>query len=121
VFGGTNFSLTLTNLQTNNTGGYTLVVTNAYGAATSSVATLAVALPPQFGNLPAITSSNIILTVTGGLPTSNYVVLAATNPARPVSQWTRLATNNFDNGGNFSMTNSGLTGSPQQFYRLQLP
>jgi rhamnogalacturonyl hydrolase YesR len=41
----TNASVTLTNLQSTNAGGYSVVATNSYGAATSAVATLTVDSP----------------------------------------------------------------------------
>lgn len=45
---GTNASvLTLSSVTTNNTGNYTVVVTNLFGSITSSVATLTVVLPPS--------------------------------------------------------------------------
>lgn len=47
--GATNSSLTLTNCQTTDTASYFVVVTNLYGAATSSVAFLTVI--PNYGNL----------------------------------------------------------------------
>ena len=47
VSGGTNATLTLTNVQTTNTGTYDVVVSNSYGATTSSIATLTVATGPQ--------------------------------------------------------------------------
>ncbi|SPE53115.1 hypothetical protein SBV1_1640001 [Verrucomicrobia bacterium] len=43
--GATSTALTLNNVQSTNTGNYLVVVTNAYGAATSAVANLLVALP----------------------------------------------------------------------------
>jgi pectate lyase len=48
---GTNSSLTLTGVQQTNDGGYWVVVTNAYGSATSSVAQLTVNIPA----VPSIT------------------------------------------------------------------
>ena len=49
--GVTTTNLMLTNIQTNNAGGYTVVVTNAYGSATSVVASLTVlpVAPPDNG------------------------------------------------------------------------
>jgi len=44
--GATNTSLTLTNVQTTNAGNYAVVVTNAFGSATSSNAVLTVPIPP---------------------------------------------------------------------------
>ena len=50
---GTNSTLTLPNVSTNNAGNYTVVVTNNYGSVTSYVATLTVVLPPSITNQPA--------------------------------------------------------------------
>jgi hypothetical protein len=57
-FGGTNIagatqsSYTRSNAQTNDAGNYTVLVTNAYGSVTSSIATLTVLLPPVITNQP---------------------------------------------------------------------
>ena len=40
-------ALVVSSVSANNAGNYTLVVTNAYGSVTSSVATLTVLLPPS--------------------------------------------------------------------------
>ncbi len=48
----TNSSLTLSNVQTNNAGSYTVVVTNKLAAVTSSVATLTVLSPPGITTEP---------------------------------------------------------------------
>ena len=46
-------SLVLANVQPGQAGGYTVVVTNLYGASTSAVATLTVGVPPGFSLMPA--------------------------------------------------------------------
>ena len=76
--------------------------------------------PPRFGNL-SLTSSNVTLNGSGGMATSNFFVLTSTNLALPLSNWTRLLTNQFDGDGNFSVTNTLDANAPQNFYRLQLP
>jgi hypothetical protein len=48
-------------------------------------------------------------------------VLTSTNLALPLSNWTRLFTNEFDGDGNFNFTNVPDTNAPQVFYLLQLP
>ena len=53
VQSGTNSTLTLPNVSTNNAGNYTVVVTNNYGSVTSQVATLTVAFPPSVTIQPA--------------------------------------------------------------------
>src|SRR6266481_662096 len=50
--GATNTSLTITNIQPGNGGNYTVVVSNFLGSATSSVAVLAVLLPPNITSQP---------------------------------------------------------------------
>jgi len=50
IAGATTNSLTLTGITTNSAGNYTLAITNAFGATTSSVATLTVVLPPSIAN-----------------------------------------------------------------------
>lgn len=61
--GGTNATLTLPNAQTNNAGGYSVIVTNSLGAATSVVATLTVNT-----NVTGTPSTNMIgyATLNGG-------------------------------------------------------
>ena len=72
-------TLTLYNLTTNNVGNYAIVVTNAWGSITSSIAALTVVFPP------VITSQPQSLTVTNGSAASFSV---AASGAAPLSyQW----------------------------------
>jgi hypothetical protein len=50
-----------------------------------------------------------------------FYLLGTTNLAIPLTNWTRLLTNQFDNSGNFNFTNTMNTNSPQLFYILQVP
>jgi len=43
------------------------------------------------------------------------------NLAMPVSNWTRILTNQFDSGGGFNFTNTMNCNSPSAFYLLQIP
>jgi hypothetical protein len=63
------------------------------------------------------------LEVTGaGHPGGTYWVLVSTNPALPLANWTRVATNSFDPvTGSFSFTNSLDPQNVQLFYRLRSP
>lgn len=58
----------------------------------------------------------------GGGPAggTNYL-LATTNLALAAALWPRVATNQFDLAGNYSLTSSVPVGVARQFYRLQLP
>jgi len=80
VSGATTANLTLAGVTTNQAANYSLVVTNLYGAATSSVATLTVVLPP------AITTAITNQTIQCGSD-ATFVVAASGTP--PLSyHWT---------------------------------
>jgi len=117
VYGGvfTNI-LTLTAVATNNSGNYTVAITNTAGAVTSSVSALTIVLPPQLAATAGSPGSFQFSanTITG----LNYVVLTTTNLA--AAPWTPILTNNTGLSGaiNFQTNNPG---GPDQFYRLVFP
>jgi hypothetical protein len=74
--------------------------------------------PPHVGGIAA-SGSSVILSGTGGTAGANYYVVASTNVALPLSNWTRLATNAFDAGGGFNITN--VMNAPLMFFRIELP
>ena len=69
----------------------------------------------------AAAGPDFILTGRGGPAGGTNYLLASGSPALPSTQWTRVATNRFGGGGNFSFTNTLDPASPSGFYRLQLP
>jgi len=69
-------------------------------------------------NSTRLSGNNLMLNGTGGTPNWYYYVLSTTNLSP--AQWTRVATNQFDSGGNFALTNAINPNWPQTFYRLQL-
>jgi hypothetical protein len=75
--------------------------------------------PPQIVQAGLIGNS-FYLGGTNGPPDSTFYVLASTNLSLPLAYWTVLATNSFDEDGNFSFTNSAAADAPQQFYALSL-
>jgi autotransporter-associated beta strand protein len=77
---------------------------------------------PQFNKIKS-SGGNFVLNGSNGTPFENYYVLATTNIAQSLSNWTRIATNQFDvNGGfNFTITNQPGSGKSQSFFHLQLP
>jgi len=90
-FGSTNLlqsgpssTLTLKAVSTNDAGGYTVVVTNAYGTVTSQVTTLTIALPPSVTIQPSQTN-------TAG--TSVTLSVAADGPGPFSYQWQVNGTN----------------------------
>ncbi len=81
---------------------------------------VAPATPPTIGSIN-LSGSNLIVSGSGGPANGNYYVLTATNVALPVANWSRIATNPFSGTGTFAFTNVFSPGTPQQFFRLQLP
>ena len=99
--GATAAALTINPAGTNNAGNYTLVITNLYGAITSSVAALTVVFPP------AITTQPAGLTVFGG---SNAVFTVAATGNTPLAyQWLKNGTNLANGTGIAGATTNVLT------------
>jgi T5SS/PEP-CTERM-associated repeat protein len=73
--------------------------------------------PPQIGvsNAP---DGSLVLT-TQGIPYDPCYLLTSTNLSMPLTNWTYIATNYFDAGGNTSFTRPPL-GLPQQFFQVQV-
>jgi hypothetical protein len=78
--------------------------------------------PPSFGTASFVSSNGtLILSGSGGVTNGAYLVLASTNIALPLNQWTPIATNQFDSSGNFIFTNAVQMIAPQTFFLLQIP
>jgi hypothetical protein len=56
-----------------------------------------------------------------GLPKGTYYVLTSTNASLPIAQWSPIATNSFDAGGNFSFSTAINPSQPGQFFLLEIP
>ncbi len=92
--------------------------TNALNS--SGVISVVSTVPPVINSV-LLSGNNFVFTGTGGMAGTNFYVLASTNISIPLSNWTRLFTNQFDGNGSFSVTNALDANSPQNFYLLQLP
>jgi hypothetical protein len=106
----TNLTLTLSNLTTDQTGAYSITVTNLAGSVTSSNAILSVyssAVPTLSGSAFDV-DNNFSFTV-AGVPGFNYVVQTSTN----LVDWMPVMTNISP----FSFTDTNAAGFQQQFYR----
>ena len=92
----------------------------SFNTSTPGVVKLIVAptTPPTFGNLN-VSGASLVFSGSNGTPLGNYFVLATTNLATPPTNWTRVATNQFDANGGFTFTNGIGVGAVQNFYRLQ--
>ena len=81
----------------------------------------------EAGNLPPPmlamnrAKTNLIFTAGNGPAGGTNYLVATTNLALPLSQWSRVATNKFDVTGSCSRTNVIPGGFSQQFYRVSLP
>jgi hypothetical protein len=97
-------TLVLANVQTNQAGGYRVIVSNSGGSATSLTATLTVAGPPSI--VAPIKLSNGTYQVTlNTVPGFNYVVEGSLN----LSNWTAVATYN-NAGSQVTFTDQGTNG-----------
>jgi autotransporter-associated beta strand protein len=65
-------------------------------------------------------TSGVECSGSGGVGNASYYVLSATNLALPLSNWSRVATNQFDNLGAFVFTNTVGGNLSSQFFRIQL-
>lgn len=97
VVNATNSALTFSDVQTSDAGSYFVVVTNGYGAITSSLATLTVVVPPTIVTQPVDVTANITSNVT-------FAVTMTTNYTSPlIYQWL------WDGNPLIGATNSSLT------------
>jgi len=117
ISGATSPSLALTGVTTNSAGDYTLVITNVYGSATSSVATLTVVLPPTITGVVANPNGTVTLGLAGS-PGVSYILEGNTN-ITSAAGWQPIATNVMDLTGVWSFNDLQATNFPQLFYRLK--
>jgi Immunoglobulin I-set domain len=116
IAGASDATFRLTNVSTADAGAYAVIVTNASGAVTSSVATLTVTLPPTFRvNLLASGTIQVNVNSASGVA---YIVESATNLDNPV--WTPMLTNTTGGAGALNV-NTAAPGAGQQYYRLVFP
>jgi len=105
-------TLSLTNVQPAQAGGYSVLVNNVAGSVTSVVATLTVVMPTELLSAPAYTTGGVFQFNLAGAAGSNYVVEASTN----LTDWTPLETNTSP----FTFTDTNAVNLPLEFYRARL-
>jgi autotransporter-associated beta strand protein len=86
---------------------------------TAGTLSVVLAAAPAFNSV-SISGNGLVLSGTGGVGNAGFILLGTTNLSAPLSSWTPLLTNQFDNFGNFNFTNPMDPNSPQSFYLLQL-
>ncbi len=75
--------------------------------------------PPQVGSI-IVNGTSLSITGSNGQANSSYHILMSTNIAVPRSNWTPIASGNFDSSGNVSFSGSVATNS-QAFYLIATP
>lgn len=73
---------------------------------------------PVIGNT-RVSDGSLIFSGSGGTVSGTYYVLTTTNLATPLADWGIVSTNSYDANGNFSVTNSAASGTPQRYYRIK--
>jgi hypothetical protein len=67
----------------------------------------------------AVSGGKLILNASGGLSNGVCTLLASTNLATALTNWTAVATNNFDASGGVGFTNPISAAVPRQFFALE--
>ena len=113
----TNSLLSLTNISSGSAGSYSLVVTNLYGGATSTLSTLTVLLPPSIATQM---NSNGLALSAQTIPGTTVELQTTTNLVAPAI-WANIATNVVDTNGFVQFTNTVVLTNKVRFYRLYFP
>ncbi len=121
VSGVNSNTLTLANVQLEDAGGYRVIVTNAFGSVTSSVAVLTVAIPSPIALSSATMSNGVFRFFFTNTPGANFTVLSTTNVSLPLSNWTALGSLVEFLPGQFRFTHSNATTNQQRFYCVRAP
>jgi len=108
-------TLMLPSVTVNAAGYYSVVVTNAYGSATSSVATLTVVTPLVHNANGSVTLGF------EGIPSSTIRVFAATNLVPPITWQPVFTNNNVGTNVTWQFTDTNAVYFPQRFYRFSTP
>lgn len=116
--GATNASLIFEPLLIQDEADYLVIITNAYGSATSTVATLTVLLEPNSYGISNNPSGGTMTVYLANAPDSTNYLYATTNLALPFSQWQLVDIGIAGSNGLFQFIDSQTTGVPDKFYRL---
>lgn len=120
IFSPSTFSsLTLSTVAPPSAGGYSVIITNAFGNSTSRVAALTV-VTPLVTNIVKSTNGRVTLNFVG-LPNATTRLWATTNLSSPAS-WQPIFTNTTTStNGTWQFTDTNAVGKPARFYRFSTP
>lgn len=110
IGGATSSGYSISGVQTNDAGNYTVVASNASGSVTSQVAVLTVLTSQATLTGPVVTNNTFKMTVSQ-VSGPDYIVQANTNLS--TTNWVSIATNTAP----FTITDTAYTNNPQRFYR----
>jgi autotransporter-associated beta strand protein len=87
---------------------------------TGTLTVVGSALPATFGR-SIVSGTNLTLVGSGGVPNGTYRLYSTTNLTTPLTNWSEVATSNFDGSGNFSYPTNINTNIPSTFYLIETP
>lgn len=100
---------------------YAVSAADQFGESSNSApASASLILSPPAISGVALTGTNLVIHVAGGVSGATCFALASTNLTLPPNQWTSIATNVFAPDGHFDF-NLNAAGVPWQYFRLQFP
>ncbi|HXU79352.1 MAG TPA: autotransporter-associated beta strand repeat-containing protein [Methylomirabilota bacterium] len=101
--------------------GYSGYISN--DTASAAVALVLTAAPHARPTTTSVSlqGGNLVFSGTNGYAGGNFYVLSSTNVALPLSNWTAIASGNFDLAGNFTFSAPVDPAKPQQYFVLQVP
>ncbi len=95
---------------------YTFDTTQLIAGGNGTVTVTSYTPPVMTSDFSALSTGTITFNITGGIIGNGVSVLATTNVALPLSNWTTAATGNFDGSGNFSAPVTVDPTAPSQYY-----
>jgi uncharacterized repeat protein (TIGR03803 family) len=116
IVGATSSTFTIPDFAAGDAANYSVLVSNAWGNATSAVASLTVPGPPQISILTVSAGGNVTLNCQ--TPANVSSRLWATTDLTVQADWTPIFTNSVGGVWQFTDTN---TSSQQKYYRLSTP
>ena len=123
--GATNSTFTISDVQTSDSGTYTVYVyydyivngfISEYTSASTVLTVVSPSTPASITNVVrAAAGQGLVLSGSGGPTNGTYMVLTSSNLFAPLNSWSPMVTDKFDTLGNFIFTNTGQTNSGQFF------
>jgi len=97
---------------------------NTFGAPSgtaASVTIVEIVFAPTITQTIVRAGNQVIINGSGGLPNTTYRILATTNVALPLAQWTPIVTNQFSASGGFSYTSILQPNLRARYFRVIQP